>query len=126
MSTELDLEEGKRLLAEASAAPWDWLDSGGEPEGDELQDGRGEMIATGFRDDYGLTTDGRLAAWLRNAAPDLIAAAEREAKLRAALRELLRVAFRGDDFLTQNNIPMAATPGVRRALRKARAALGDS
>lgn len=40
-----------------------------------------------------------------------------------AARELLRVGFSGDDFLTQNSVPMATTPGVRRALRALRDAL---
>jgi hypothetical protein len=80
-ASELDrLEE---LLAGATDAPWQWLDSGHDPgEYDELQDGHGEMVAGGFRDDINLdgpppgeTTDGRLCAALRNAAPALIAAA---------------------------------------------------
>lgn len=49
---------------------------------------------------------------------------DRVGELVDAADELLRVAFRDEDFLTQNGIPMAGTPGVRRALRKYRSALG--
>jgi len=63
-----------RALAEAaSPGPWQWLDSGGEPDGDELQDGNGEMVATGFRDDLlPDVTDGRFCAAARNALPALL------------------------------------------------------
>jgi len=87
------VERLRALLAGASEAPWQWLDSGGETlEYDELQDGRGEMVAAGFRDDLGdrdgyvALTDGRLCAETRNALPALLD--EREA-LRAALVEAL-------------------------------------
>jgi len=55
-----------RALSEASApGPWQWLD--GEDEGDELQDGHGEMVATGFRENLVLNgkpinRDGSFAA----------------------------------------------------------------
>jgi hypothetical protein len=39
------------------------------------------------------------------------------------LTDLLRVAFKDEMFLTQNGVPMEATPGVRRAVRKVRAYL---
>ncbi len=79
----LDLDELKRLLAGARDAPWQWLDGDGD-EPDELQDGHGEFVAGGFTDDVlPDVTDGRLCAALRNAAPNLIAAA-REAHERSA------------------------------------------
>jgi hypothetical protein len=60
------------------------------------------------------------------ASPDVILALlDRLDRAETALDGLLRAGFRGDDFLTQNGIPMTATPGVRRAVRKARAALAD-
>jgi hypothetical protein len=146
MSTELDLEELRKLEAAATAGEWHRHTYGhanltdiaaavtysigmtDPPSTDASwlhanEDGPAvSFVGNGPKQ----TDNGDFIVALRNAAPDLIAAAEREAKLRAALSELVRAAFRGDDFLTQNNIPMAATPGVRRALRKARAALGDS
>jgi hypothetical protein len=77
-----DIARLRELLAGASAAPWQWLDSEGDlAEGDELQDGGGEMVATGFRDDLGdnfagqggtALTDGRLCAVARNALPALL------------------------------------------------------
>lgn len=78
------MAELRRLEAAATPGPWQWLDSGGDPGGfDELQDGHGEQIATGFRDDINLDgpppghmTDGRLCAAMRNALPDLLAVAE--------------------------------------------------
>ena len=45
--------------------------------------------------------------------------------LREALERLLKVAFKNDMFLTQNGIPMEATPNVRRAVKQARAALAQ-
>jgi len=74
----------RRLLDTAAPRPWQWLDSGGGETYDELQDGAGEQIATGFRDDLGLDghpgrmTDGRLCAAAVNALPallDVVAAA---------------------------------------------------
>lgn len=93
-ASEVDLDELERLLAEARPGPWEWLDSEGtaaEDDSDELQDGYGETVATGFSDDIvldgkRLTTDGRLCAALRNAAPALIAAA----RLAAPADERLR------------------------------------
>jgi len=93
---ELDALEA--LLAGATDAPWQWLDSGGDvDEYDELQDGRGEMVASGFRDDVlrSTVTDGRLCAALRNAAPDLLAAGrsgpdvERLRRIEAAARRFI-------------------------------------
>lgn len=76
----LDLLE--RLLAVATPGPWEWLDGDFENP-DELQDGHGEMVATGFRDQFlrDSVTDGRLCAAARNALPELIAAARRAERL---------------------------------------------
>jgi hypothetical protein len=76
-----DIATLRRLLEGTSEAPWEWLDgddSDPENPGDELQDGRGEMVATGFRDQYlrDKVTDGRLAAAARNALPALLARVE--------------------------------------------------
>jgi hypothetical protein len=60
------LPDELRALSEAATpGPWQWLD--GEDEGDELQDGHGEMVATSFRenlvfDGKPLNRDGSFAA----------------------------------------------------------------
>ena len=89
MSAEL-----RALLAGASPAPWEWLDGGNGEEGDELQDGQGEQVASGFRDDINLDaprgaapppghiTDGRLCAAMRNEIEALLD--ERDAAIRRA------------------------------------------
>lgn len=87
-----EIKRCRALLDGASPAPWQWLNSGGEPdECDELQDGNGEMVASGFRDDLGdnfagqggtALTDGRLCAAARNAMPTLLDAAEAVAEFR--------------------------------------------
>lgn len=68
----------RELEAAATPGPWQWLDSGGDPdEDDELQDGRGEMVASGFRDDIlPEITDGRLCAEARNHLSALLDVAE--------------------------------------------------
>jgi hypothetical protein len=94
-----DLDALERLLAGATDAPWQWLDSGGDPgEYDELQDGNGEMVASGFRDDINLRepgtpgqiTDGRLCAEMRNNLSALIARVRQlEDAARAVLPEVM-------------------------------------
>jgi len=86
--------ELRALLAGASPAPWEWLDGGNGEEGDELQDGQGEQVASGFRDDINLDaprgaapppghiTDGRLCAAMRNEIEALLD--ERDAAIRRA------------------------------------------
>jgi hypothetical protein len=109
-----DLEALRRLLEGASAAPWEWLGSDGEVDEDgnrleELQDGHGEMVASGFRDDInlygpgpGTTTDGRLCAAMRNALPALLdeldAAREARPGVPADRRCLVCRATAGDDI----------------------------
>ncbi len=74
----------------ASPAPWQWLESahdGDENDGDELQDGHGEMVATGFREDIvfdgkRLNRDGTLAAIARNTFPETLALVEAAEKWR--------------------------------------------
>ncbi|HYI66361.1 MAG TPA: hypothetical protein VEW95_05520 [Candidatus Limnocylindrales bacterium] len=82
MTTDLSEAEKeiRQLLGGARPAPWQWLDSEGsaaEDDYDELQDGHGEMVASGFSDDVvldgsRLTTDGRLCAAMRNAMPAIL------------------------------------------------------
>ena len=80
-----EIERLRALLVLAAPRPWEWLDSGGDPdEQDELQGSDGEMIASGFRDDLGCflpdgdeaMTDGRLCAAAVNALPALLDVAE--------------------------------------------------
>lgn len=64
------LEDLRTLSDDASAGPWQWLDGGGEHQ-DELQDGHGEMVASGFREDIvmdgkPLNRDGSFAAAAAN------------------------------------------------------------
>jgi hypothetical protein len=121
--TDEEREELRRLLADARPAPWAWLDSEGsaaEDDYDELQDGNGEMVATGFSDDIrikgepseanGLTTDGRLCAFLRNMAPRLLAATSSPAPLDV---ERLRHAIRAYlSKLPNANAGLKASPAI--------------
>lgn len=118
------------LLAGASEAPWQWLDSGGEPDQhDELQDGRGEMVASGFRDDLlsfpgvldgrEALTDGRLCAEARNALPALLAVAE-------ALQAATFMVDGVPHYRTQSGVPQQMPSGVRRVVARALRALDEA
>lgn len=88
---EMDL---RTLSDAASPGPWQWLDGDGESY-DELQDGRGEQIATGFREDTVLdgqpiNRDGSFAAAAANYVRAAIATARATAPdLRAALEAVI-------------------------------------
>lgn len=93
MSTIDRLRELERAATEG---PWRWLDGNGDDD-DEIQDGRGEMVATGFRDDLlPDITDGRLCAAARNALPALLDVAE-------AARALCRI-NEGDTMCCEQSI----------------------
>lgn len=75
---EPGLGELRELSEKATPGPWQWLDGDGESP-DELQDGHGEQIATGFREDIvidgkPLTRDGTFAAACVNYVRDRLSA----------------------------------------------------
>jgi hypothetical protein len=87
-----DIERLRALLgARHGPLPWEWLDSGGEPEGDELQGADGEMVANNFRDDIGgpdPMVDGKLAAAAVNALPALLDVAEAAREFLSFVRDV--------------------------------------
>jgi hypothetical protein len=83
MTTDSAATRLRALDAGMRKAPWQYLEGTGSAdpeEGDELQDGNGEMVANNFSDDIlPRILDGRGCAALRNALPalaDLVETAE--------------------------------------------------